>query len=91
MLSLPPESIEYYDGTCWPAIDEVLSRTPPLPPVALTALDLYLEWCRGPGRAHPRADDAADAFFAWFREQRPSEYAAFAAAEAERLARRPTS
>ena len=49
MLQLTPSSIEYYDGTCWPSIDTILSRTPRIQEVVVSALNRYLDWAHGQG------------------------------------------
>ena len=82
MLHLSPDSIDYYDGTCWPNIDAVLARVPRIPAVVLTVLNEGLDWARRFGAEYRDVSTAADAFFSWLRQALPETYHEFEMIEA---------
>jgi hypothetical protein len=65
MLNLSPDSIDYYDGTCYASIDPVLSKKSRLPEAILGVFNEYVDYCRRHGSRYDAVDPLAQDFFRW--------------------------
>src|SRR5262245_59209990 len=65
MLNLPVHSVEYYDATCWPSVDAILSRAPRISPVVVDVFNRYLDFIREFGLEYASANSVSDGFLEW--------------------------
>jgi transglutaminase-like putative cysteine protease len=86
MLSLPLESVDYYDATCWPSVDAILSRAQRISPVVVGVFNRYLDFGREFGRQFKAASAISDGFFEWLRDVHPEEHRAYEKQEAALVA-----
>jgi CRP-like cAMP-binding protein len=74
MLNLSPQSIEYYDSTCWPSIDEVLGKVRRIDSAVLVVYNRYLDFMRDFGPRYSDVERLSADFFEWLQAHHPDEH-----------------
>jgi transglutaminase-like putative cysteine protease len=77
MLNLSPQSIEYYDATCWPSIDEVLGKARRIDSAVLVVSNRYVDFMRDFGPRYSDVERFSADFFEWLRAHHPDEHREF--------------